>query len=73
MSFPLLAALLLVAPAVPVENNDSESQIEAREDEQDEVICRRQLVESTRFGERLRSIRVCKTREEWRNGRGARR
>ncbi len=61
----LLIALLLTNPGPAVEQAVA-SQTEIEEDEQDEVICRRQLVESSRIGERMRSVRVCKTREEWR-------
>lgn len=62
---PLFIALLLANPGPNVEQAVA-SQTEIEEDEQDEVICRRQLVESSRIGERMRSVRVCKTREEWR-------
>lgn len=72
MSFLLLAAHMLAAPALPVENTETENRTAARGDERDEVICRRQLIESSRIGERMRSVRVCKTREEWRQ-RSARR
>ncbi|MBX3561144.1 MAG: hypothetical protein KF780_04955 [Sphingomonas sp.] len=62
---PLIAVLMLASPAVPAEQA-APVQTEIEEDEQDEVICRRQFVEATRIGERVRSVRVCKTREEWR-------
>lgn len=68
MSVSLLLALLVVTPSAPVESNtSSQAAVEEEQGEgQDEVICRRQLIESTRIGERGRSVRVCKTREEWR-------
>lgn len=34
-------------------------------DEEDELICRRKMVQSNRFGERNRMTKVCKTRLEW--------
>lgn len=63
-----LAAFLLMSPAAAAGNT---VQAEPWEDPDDEVICRRRQVESANFGGRPRAIRVCKTREEWRNERPA--
>lgn len=57
----LLFALLLVTPAEAT----AEANEVTAEDPQEEVICRRQVRESGRVGERMRSVRVCKTRAEW--------
>lgn len=61
-------ALLLVATPAEPPANEREAQAE---DPQEELICRRRLVESGRVGERHRVVRTCKTRAEWeelRNG-----
>ncbi len=63
-----LATLLLMAPAASVGNS---VQAEPVEDPDDELICRRRQVNSDNFGGRPRTVRVCKTREEWRNERTA--
>lgn len=67
MSLALLAILSLGAPTASAET-PPQAQVEEQDEGQEEVVCRRQLVESSRIGERYRSIRVCKTREEWRSG-----
>ncbi|MDQ8756842.1 hypothetical protein RCO27_11450 [Sphingosinicella sp. LHD-64] len=74
MHVSLLAALLFVAQADAPADEDAQTAVEnTEEDGDDALICRRRVVESGRVGERMRSVRVCKTREEWnsdrRNGR----
>jgi hypothetical protein len=63
-----LAGLLLLSPAASMENT---VRAEPVEDPDDEVVCRRRQVASDNFGGRPRTMRVCKTREEWRNERPA--
>ncbi len=65
-----LTALLLVSPAAATTAGNM-VEAESWEDPDDEVICRRRMMEDARFAGRPRAVRVCKTREEWRNERPA--
>jgi len=70
MIVSVLALLLVATPADPAMQ---EPQVEAAEDPQEELICRRRVVPSHRIGERNRSVRTCKTRAEWEEDRGGNR
>ena len=54
-------------PETPAEPADQPAQA-VEEEPDEELICRRRLIPSERVGERFRSQRVCKTRDEWEEG-----
>lgn len=64
---------MLVALAQPTDDATTTRQDEAGVDEaggDEELICRRRVIEGSGIGQRTRSVRVCKTRAEWNEGRG---
>lgn len=76
MAGSLLAALLLLStPDVAETAEPMEEPVagEAAAPVEDDVICRRKIRSGGKIGERSTSAEVCKTREEWENGRRKRR
>ena len=65
----LFALLLVTTPAPPVTPSEEEPRRAEASEEREDQICRRRLVPAERFGERFRTVRVCKTREEWEESR----
>lgn len=59
----VLALLLSATP--PVSNEAAEATESAASSDTEELVCKRKLQKSDRMGERYKSTKVCKTRDEW--------
>lgn len=73
MLIPMIAAL---AAFTQVDAAATEEPVEAttvEETADEEVICRRRVVDNARVGARGQVVRVCKTRAEWNERRSPRR
>lgn len=70
---PMFIALLLAAQPEPGAVETTQASMAVTDEGDDELICRRRSVDSGRIGERNRTMRVCKTREEWEEDRRGRR
>lgn len=58
-----LAAFTQADAATPTEQPTEVAAVEESAD--DELICRRRVIDNQRVGERGQVVRVCKTRAEW--------
>jgi hypothetical protein len=62
----VLALLLSATPPVsatpPASNEVTEA---AASDDTEELVCKRKLQKSDKMGERYKSTKICKTRDEW--------
>lgn len=65
-----LALLIALQPAPPAEEAEQPAAdaLEAEAPE-DKLVCKRRTVEDTKFGKGGRTIKICKTRAEWDEGR----
>lgn len=54
---------LLLSAAPPASSEVPEAAV--AESEEEELICRRKLQKSDKMGERYKSTKICKTRDEW--------
>lgn len=62
----LASAATMVQPDPPATNQQRPA---AEAGTSEEVICRTRVRPSERMGERLRSVRICRTRAEWEEAR----
>jgi hypothetical protein len=66
MIFPIILGLASAASmAQPSSPATNEQQPASEVGTSEEVICRTRVRPSERMGERLRSVRICRTRAEW--------
>lgn len=66
MLIPMIAAFAAFTQADAATPTEEPTEMAAAEETaDDELICRRRVVDNQRVGERGQVVRVCKTRAEW--------
>lgn len=65
MLIPMIAALAAFTQIDAAATEEPTEATTVEETGDDELICRRRVVDNARVGERGQVVRVCKTRAEW--------